>query len=181
MQQLVSADGFAAGPRGELDFHAAGGDFSDIDRDMLSELDRIRHILLGRVTYELFAGFWPTAESSGELVAGHINRIPKTVLSATLAEAPWGENAPATVASRDPAEVVRRLAADGDVIVWGSLTLCEALLEADAVDELELRILPVWLGEGRRFLPGSGMPRTMTTIAGRGYPNGVVVVRYSLR
>jgi dihydrofolate reductase len=181
VQQLVSADGFAAGPSGELDFFDAAGDLADLDRDMLPELDRTRHIVLGRVTYELFAGFWPTADEHAELVTRHLNTIPKTVLSATLTAAPWGSHAPATVESGDPAAAVRRLAGDGDVIVWGSLSVCAALLDAGAVDEVELRILPVWLGEGRRFLPGDGTPRPLRLRSSKAYPNGVVVVRYSLR
>jgi dihydrofolate reductase len=181
VQQLVSADGFAAGPDGELDFFEAGGDLTDIDRDMLPELESTAHILLGRVTYEIFAGFWPTADEQAELVTRFLNTIPKTVLSSTLTEAPWGAHAPATVAAGDAAGTARRLADHGDVIVWGSLTLCTALFDADAVDELELRILPVWLGKGRRLLPGSGTPRPMRLLRSRAYANGVVVSRYSLR
>ncbi len=181
VQQLVSADGFAAGPAGELGFFDAGGDLADLDRDMLPELDQIRHIVLGRVTYELFAGFWPTADESEELVTRHINTIPKTVISSSLAQAPWGDHAPASVQPGDAAETVRSLAEDGDVVVWGSLTLCTALFDAGVVDQLELRMLPVWLGEGRRFLPGGGTPRPMRLLTSRAYRNGVVVTRYSLR
>jgi dihydrofolate reductase len=97
----------------------------------------------------LFVEFWPTALSADELLAPRINAMPKSVISSTLESAPWGDFEPATVEHGDAVDTVRRLTKNDTVILWGSLTLMNSLLEAGVVDELQLRVLPVTIGSGR--------------------------------
>jgi dihydrofolate reductase len=149
VDEIVSVDGWAAREDGEIDF------FVDIEGLVDSvgnaeRMSRVRAVLLGSRTYREFSNYWP-----GEDPAFDVNRLPKHVLSATLTSAPWGELPPATVERGDAAQVARDLERryGGDVIVWGSLTVAEALLEARAVDEVWLRVVPVALGAGRSFWP----------------------------
>jgi hypothetical protein len=86
VQELVSVDGFVAGPSGELEFFEAVSDYSEVDQDNLSILDQVDTILLGTTTYRMFVEYWPTA--ADELMADVVNSTPKIVFSSTLDRAP---------------------------------------------------------------------------------------------
>lgn len=82
-QMMVSLDGFMEGPNRELDWHVVDEDFNRYVADMLSSIDAI---LLGRVTYQLFADYWP---SSTDPEAQAMNQLPKIVFSKTLKKLEW--------------------------------------------------------------------------------------------
>lgn len=152
-QQWVSVDGFAAGPDGEADLFAAvpaQADAASMEHN-LRLLPGVQEVLLGRRTYESFAGFWPSADLP---VAALVNTLPKTVFSRTVRQAPWGSFAAAHV-ERDAVTYVqyRREHGDGCLLLWGSVDLQRALLRARLVDELELLVAPVALGAGVPLLP----------------------------
>ena len=104
--------------------------------------------LLGRVTYESFAGAWPSYEGD---MADRMNAMSKVVVSNTLREAEWNNT---TVLSGDAVAGVRALKAQdgGPILVAGSATLIHTLLDNDLVDELRLMVFPVTIGEGLRDL-----------------------------
>lgn len=150
VDEIVSVDGFASRLNGDIDFF--------VEREGLTEavgaaerMGRVAAVLLGSQTYREFSEYWPTQDP-----VLPVNRLPKHVLSNSLESAPWGAKAPARVErGSDAATVARRLEKKygGDVIVWGSLAVAEALLAARAVDELWLRVVPVAIGVGRTFWP----------------------------
>ena len=178
LQELVTVDGHAAGPNGELDFFDVVTDYSEVDRDNLEVLKRVDTILLGARTYQMFVEYWPTAE--GEPVAESVNTIRKTVFSSRLEEAPWG--------SWDAARLVRGSAADhvavqkqrsgNDLIVWGSLSLAHSLLNANLIDEIELLVCPIVLGHGRRLFPEEIRPLSLELTEARPYGSGITRLRY---
>ncbi|MFM2475579.1 dihydrofolate reductase family protein, partial [Burkholderia cenocepacia] len=86
LEQIVSADGFAAAPDGDLaSFDAVDAvDESRTDSSQMRWLETVDAILLGRTTYEMFASYWPTADPAVDAVAGPIARLPKHVVSSTL-------------------------------------------------------------------------------------------------
>jgi dihydrofolate reductase len=90
LQEWLSLDGFAEDADGALHFFPSTEADQYSDRDQLRFLDDVDTILLGRRTYELFVGFWPTATVDQEVIADRLNELPKLVFSNTLAEAPWG-------------------------------------------------------------------------------------------
>ena len=104
-------------------------------------------LLLGRITYESFAGAWPSRD--GEF-ADKFNTMPKYVVSSTLDNPEWNNT---TVLKGDAAEEAAKLKEelDGVIQVPGSLRLVQALLESDLVDQLNLMVFPVALGTGRRL------------------------------
>jgi dihydrofolate reductase len=129
----------------------------------------------------MFADYWPKADPTKEPVAAPLNAIPKYVVSNTLDEAPWGGHGDSAIVLRgDGVASVRALRGrvDGDLIVWGSLTLSDALLRAGEVDLLRLRIVPVLIGAGRPFSPTDLGRRALTLRSYRGYPQGLVVLEY---
>ena len=101
-------------------------------------------MLLGRATYEGFAAAWPSR--SGDYFSDRFNSMPKYVVSNTLETADWNN----TTILTDVAQV-RELKADQNLLIWGSPTLVQSLLDAGLVDELVLLYSPIVRGEGIRL------------------------------
>jgi dihydrofolate reductase len=177
--EFVSLDGVMQAPGGE-EFKYPGWSF-DFDRGedgnefKLQETLETDVLLLGRVTYESFAGAWPSREGA---FADKFNTMPKYVVSSTLEDPEWNNT---TVLKGDAAEEAARLkdAIDGIIQVPGSNRLVQTLLENDLVDELHLMVFPVILGTGRRvfgeFSERSDWRMTESKPVG---PDGVLVLVY---
>lgn len=156
--------------------------FDVFDDDMIAVMgDHINNedtMLLGRVTYEEWAPFWPT--STDEPYASHINSIPKVVVSTTLNEVAWGDRDNITLIKDDLAGEITKLKQQPgkNIGVAGSPTLVRSLLEADLLDELILMIHPVIAGRGQRlFADGSALKR-MKLVASTITNSGVAVLTY---
>ena len=183
VEQIISADGGAAEPDGGIGFFVDARAINETDGDQLRLLENVGAIVLGRTTYRMFADYWPDADPAQEPVAAPLNTLPKYVVSSTLEEAPWGPHAAATILRGDGVAAVRALRrrVAGDLIVWGSLTLADALLRADEVDLLRLRVVPMLIGAGRRFTPSDLGRRALELSSTRSYPHGWVVLEYRCR
>ncbi|RZA29356.1 MAG: reductase [Lysobacteraceae bacterium] len=182
VEQIISADGYAEDAQGGIGFFENAAGLNDEDPQQLRLLQSVDAIVLGRRTYAMFAAYWPDADPGREPVAAPINALPKFVVSRTLTEAPWGRHAPATVLDGDGVASVRALRqrVHGDLIVWGSLTLADALLAAGEVDVLRLRILPILIGGGRRFTPPGLGTRALALEQAHPHPSGLVVLQYRI-
>jgi len=177
--EFVSLDGVMQAPGGE-DFKYPGWTF-DFDRGedgnqfKLQETLETDVLLIGRITYESFAGAWPSRD--GEF-ADKFNDMPKYVVSATLEDPEWNNT---TVLEGDVVAAASKVKqeVDGIVQVPGSLRLVQALIEADLVDELHLMVFPVVLGTGRRlFGETSEKSDWRLTEAKPVGPDGVLVLIY---
>ena len=112
-------------------------------------------MLLGRVTYEGFAAAWPSR--SGDYFSDRFNSMPKYVVSDTLETADWNNT---TIVGLD---LVRELKADQKLLIWGSPTLVQSLLDAGLIDELVLLYSPILRGEGiRMFRDGQSHKLSVT-------------------
>jgi dihydrofolate reductase len=131
-------------------------------------------LLIGRVTYESFAGAWPARE--GEF-AEKMNAMPKHVVSTTLQDPAWNNT---VVISGDVAEEVRQLKAQdgGPIVVAGSQTLVHTLMEHDLVDEYRLMVFPVVVGGGRRLFPETFDKKVLKLAGTQPFSSGVVVLSY---
>ena len=177
--EFMSLDGVMEAPGGE-DFKYPGWSF-DFDRGddgndfKLQETLETDVLLLGRVTYESFAGAWPSRE--GEF-ADKFNTMPKYVVSSTLEDPEWNNT---TVLEGNAAEETAKLKEeiDGIIQVPGSHRLVQELLENDLVDELHLMVFPVVLGTGKRvFGEYSERKDWQLTESKPVGPDGVVVLVY---
>lgn len=182
VEQILSVDGYAADADGGIGFFFSARQLNDADADadQLGMLASVGAIVFGATTYRMFAEYWPTAEAHAEPVAAPINALPKFVISSTLQSAPWGDGHAVEILRGDGVESVRKLRAriHGDLIVWGSLTLADALLLADEVDVLRLRLVPVLIGAGRSFTPGDLGERKLKLASAQSYAEGLVVLEY---
>jgi dihydrofolate reductase len=131
----------------------------DLAAEMRRQDETADALVLGRRTFEDFRGYWPNQTNDSTGVSDYLNAVAKYVVSSTMTEPAWDNS---TILSGDPVQDVRTLkvAAGGDIVVTGSITLCHALIAADVVDEYRLFIYPVVQGRGRRLFPDG------TTISG---------------
>lgn len=141
-QISATLDGFMEGPDRELD-QTAGFHDPDFERYASEMLQSIGGMVLGRRTYDLFAGYWPTATDPD---ADRMNELPKTVFSRTLDRVDW-RNARL---ARDVGEEVRRLKAEAgeELAVFGSADLASTLMRLGLIDEYRILITPFVLGAG---------------------------------
>ena len=156
VSEFVSLDGVMEDPGGSEGTRNAGWTFrfdrgSDGDRFKLDEVLDAEALLLGRVTYEGFAKAWPAMEDPVGFAA-KMNAMPKYVVSNTLtdAKASWHNS---TVVRGDAAAEVKALkdAVAGDLLVAGSASLVQTLVEHGLVDEFRLMVFPIVLGSGKRL------------------------------
>lgn len=189
VEQIVSADGYAADVDGGIDFFAASPEVAGdpeagagpIDREQLAWLEDVDAILLGANTYRMFADYWPAADPAADPVAEPIARLPKHVVSNTLERAPWGDGEIEVLRGDAAASVTRLKGRFQATVLWGSLQLADSLFEAGLVDELRLRIVPVLIGAGRSFTPAALGDRRLVLRTATSYPSGHVSLHYALR
>jgi dihydrofolate reductase len=130
-------------------------------------------LLLGRVTYEGLAEYWPTATDTGDF-GERMNSLPKFVATTTLGSLEWN----ATALEGDAASAVAALKRQEgrNLLTYGSGTLARALLRHGLVDELRLMVYPLVLGSGKRFWGEDRLPLKLT--ASRDLGAGVVLLIY---
>jgi dihydrofolate reductase len=133
--------------------------------------------LFGRRTYELFAGYWGVRTDLEDPIVGALNTRPKYVASNTLTDPKWADT---TLLSGDVAAAIGELKAKpgGELQVHGSGALTRWLLENELVDEINLLICPVVVGQGRRLFPDSGPDRALELVDSRSFPKGITLQVY---
>lgn len=134
-------------------------------------------LLLGRKTYEEFAGFFGS-DTSGNPDAAQMNSLKKVVVSTTLQHADWQSS---TLLRGDVAEGVNRLKQEPgqNIGMSGSNTLLRSLLRQGLVDELHLLVMPVVVGRGKRLIEGEGEQLPLTLAASETLSNGVLHLTYT--
>jgi dihydrofolate reductase len=148
----------------------------EIGRFITSKYEGMDAMLLGRVTWDIWAGYWPQHDS-GDPISHGINVLPKYVPSTTLKDPAWQNT---HVIDGDVEAAVRELKAKPgrDLLLQGSGVLLRWLLERDLVDELNLVIYPVVLGDGLRLFPEHGQTHRLELITSETTPNGVMLQTY---
>jgi dihydrofolate reductase len=133
--------------------------------------------LFGRRTYDLFASYWGAMAPGSGPIADSMNTRPKYVASNTLAEAKWADT---TVLSGDLAAAITELKAKpgGELQVHGSGALTRWLLENNLVDEMNLLVCPVIVGEGVRLFPEAGPDLALDLVESRSFPKGITLQVY---
>jgi dihydrofolate reductase len=133
--------------------------------------------LLGRRTYELFAGYWGAMQNPDSPITDALNANPKYVASNTLTDPEWEGT---TVISGDLAGAIDELKtkSDGELQVHGSGALTRWLLENDLVDEMNLLVCPVVVGQGARLFPDTGPDLALDLVDSRTFPKGITLQVY---
>ena len=133
--------------------------------------------LLGRKTYQIFAGYWPRVTDPGNPIASKLNALPKYVASATLTSADWHNSQ--LLGGDVLTEVAKLKESPGDELqVHGSGELAQALIDADLVDEYRLMYIPVHLGSGRKLFRGGTRAAALRLIKSSVTGTGVIIASY---
>ena len=159
VSEFLTLDGVMQAPGGEDEDRSGGFEyggwqgpyFDDVGGKAVTEMmARTDGLLLGRKTYEIFAGYWPTATEVGD-IADRMNTLPKYVVSTTLDEPLAWQNS--TLIKDDVPNRLAKLKEQpgGDLLVFGSGGLAQTLMEHDLIDEYRLMIHPIVLGSGKRL------------------------------
>jgi len=135
-------------------------------------------MLLGRVTYEEFASYWPGVSSEDQPFADHMNNTSKYVVSRTLEEPLEWNNS--TLIKGNVAEEISRLKRQPgkDIGITGSVTLVQSLLQEDLLDELGLMIHPIVLGSGKRLFEDGGDQKALELVDSKTFSTGVLYLTY---
>ena len=183
--EYVSLDGVIQAPghsgedlEGGFEHGGWTGPFMDDHRRYLSEeFQAAGAFLLGRLTYEIFAAYWPTVTDEEDEIARALNSFPKYVASTTWKEAEWDGTA---VIKSDVAQEVGKLKGQPgrDVLVVGSSGLAQTLMQHDLVDEYRLWLHPVVLGSGKRLFREGSPKTTLRLVDTRTTSSGLVILTY---
>lgn len=181
----VTLDGFIAGPDGDMGWVGESFDerMGQYEYDLVSAADTL---LLGRVTYESFAGSWPKvpdnpAVSEGEKAyARLLNAMRKVVFSKTLAAAEWNNS---TLHREVLPEEIKRLKAEPgkDIIIYGSASIIQSLMNLGLIDEYQLLLYPLVLGNGKPLFKNVQQRQSLKLAQSEVFPSGVVLLQYHPR
>ena len=183
----VTLDGVMQGPAGPDEdprggFEHGGWATPYFDRVMAEQagqgIAQGGAFLFGRRTYELFAGSWGSIDQMRAHPIGvALNETPKYVASNTLTEPRWEHT---TVLRGDLAEAITGLKAKpgGELQVHGSGALTRWLLDNHLVDEINLLVCPVVVGQGTRLFPDAGLDMALDLVDSRAYPKGITLQVY---
>jgi dihydrofolate reductase len=185
VSEFLSLDGVMQAPGGseedtEGGFQHGGWQMPYFDDAAGAAVDegfaRTDALLLGRKTYEIFAGYWPTAPADAPFAA-KINSMAKYVVSTTLDKAEWQNS---TLIKGDVVEEVRKLKEQpgADIQVIGSGELAQTLMRHGLVDEYALMIHPIILGSGKRLFRQADQPVGLRLEDSKTTSTGVLILTY---
>jgi dihydrofolate reductase len=173
---FLSLDGYYKGPNADINWHKHGeeeGKFSEEGAQSESIL------VFGRVTYEMMAGYWPTpmALANMPVVADGMNKAEKIVFSRTLKTAEWNNT---RIISGDIVEAMKQLkqTPGKDLTILGSGSIVSQFAEAGLIDQYQLMVDPVAIGEGTSIFKGIKHPLNLKLTSTRTFKSGVVLLCY---
>jgi dihydrofolate reductase len=172
----VTLDGYIAGTGGEGDWGLPAED-PDVRAWKVASLRQVGTHIMGRVTYEEMAAYWPTATGD---YADFMNSLPKVVFSQTLPAAEWPGS---RIARGDLAEEIAALKGEpgGEIMAHGGAAFVQALSRLGLIDEYRLVILPVALGSGLPLFKDLPKPLRVDLAEARSFPDGTVIHVYQPR
>jgi dihydrofolate reductase len=182
----MSLDGFTSGVNEQLDWlapHATRPEAHAVFRRLRERCDTV---LVGRVNYDGFFGYWPkvkddpNAPPNDIAISRWLDDVPKVVFSRTLREVTWKN---ARLAKGSAAEEVAALkrAPGKDILIQNSTRLAQSLLAAGLVDELQITVAPVAVGAGRALFAGVPRPIDLALVELTRIDDGTLVVRYDVK
>lgn len=185
---FLSLDGVMQAPGGPGEDPSGGFDLGgwsvpfgdeDFGRFMTEVFDRSGAYLLGRRTYDIFAGYWPKMTDPDDPIASRLNSLPKYVASTTLEQADWaGTTIIGTDLVQEVADIKKRT--DGELQIHGSGTLAQSLMAHDLIDTFHLMTFPVILGKGLRLFADGAVPTALRHTEARTTSTGVAIHSYEL-
>lgn len=181
VSNLMSLDGYLAGPKDELDWFIYDEGF---DRYVQGLMGEVGAILYGRATYEFNSKYWPTAAEnpaeSNPYIVERMNSLPKIVFSTTLDKVEWGRYNNAQLIKKNiEAEVNKLKQQPGkDMVIFGSSNLVSSFLTMGLIDELRIFVHPIVLGSGKQMFTGVKERHKLKLVDSKPLTSGVVELVY---
>lgn len=173
----LSLDGYFARSNGDLSwFHRSDPEFSAFVAD---NAQGNGVLLFGRVTYEMMSSYWPTeaARANAPAVADGMNRRSKFVVSRSLSRATW-ENSQLLQGELTASVEKLKRESQQPIVILGSASLVTQLSDAALIDEYQVVVVPIALGEGRSLFSGLKRELPLSLVETRKFSNGNVFLRY---
>jgi dihydrofolate reductase len=178
VSNLVSLDGFMAGPAGEIDWFAGLAD-KEFEEYAVRLLESSDTLLFGRVTYQLMAGYWPTASAAQDdpRIIAAMNDLRKIVFSRTLDKVEWKNS---RLVEGDAAGEVARLKAQPGkhLVIYGSGGLVSELSPQGLIDDYRIFVAPLALGSGLPLFRGLSRRLGLRLVETKSFRAGMVLLRY---
>lgn len=175
----VSLDGYFTDANGDFRWASQGSDDAEYAAFVAENAGGGGLLVLGRITYELMAAFWPSADAMryAPAVAEGMNRMTKVVFSKTLQQASWQN---ARVVNGDPAAEIRKIKAEPgeDMVILGSGSIVSQLAQQGLIDEYQVVMNPVILGKGRTMFDGMKAKIPLKLNKKRVFGNGKIFLSY---
>jgi dihydrofolate reductase len=176
----TTLDGFAAGPKGEMDWIHVDDEIFDYAGNQTDEADAA---LYGRVTYQMMDAYWPTAGDQPGASKHDIkhslwyNSVEKIILSRTLDSNNLQRT---TVISKNILEQITKIKQQPgkNILIFGSPTAVQSLLQEDLIDEFWFFVNPIVLGKGTSFFGGVTDSLKLTLVSNHIFSSGVVCLQY---
>jgi len=133
--------------------------------------------LVGRVTYEMLASYWPKQKNNEEGIADKLNSAPKYVVSSTLNKAEWNNS---TIIKENVVEEITKLKQQPgqNILIFGSATLVQSLMESDLIDEYRFLVHPIIMGSGKRFFKDGMVTTRLSPVKTTTLNQGVILDCY---
>lgn len=176
VSNYVTLDGFIAGPNGEIDWFVWDEETAQYSKDLADSIDTI---LFGRVTYELMASYWPTPAAAAEdpVITEYMNNSPKIVFSKTLENADWKNTR--LVKEINKEEILKKKQQPGkDIVIYGSGSIVSTLTQLGLIDEYQIMVNPVVLGNGKPLFRGMHDTLNLKLLKTRTFRCGNVLLYY---
>ena len=172
--ELVALDGVMESPQ-EWAFSYSNDEMEEANAAGMADSDAM---LLGRVTYQEFASYWPYQNSAEQPYTDYLNNTPKFVVSTTLQEPLEWQNS--TLIKGNVAEEITKLKQQPgkDIGIVGSATLVRSLLREDLLDQLTLMVHPIVVGRGKRLFEIGGDQKALELVDSKTFSTGVLYLTY---
>jgi dihydrofolate reductase len=175
----VTLDGYFADKNGEIRWAHKESQDAEFNAFVAENAGGGGELLFGRFTYELMASYWPTplAQKNDPVVAEGMNKLPKVVFSRTLKQVSWSNT---RLVNRDMLAEVRKMKKESGkgMAILGSGSLVAQLAQEGLIDEFQIMMNPVILGEGRTMFDGVQKKLDLKLTKTRAFGNGNVLLCY---
>lgn len=175
---MMSLDGLFEGENRDISWHKVDEEFNQF---AIEQLESAGGLIFGRLTYELMAGYWPTADAQHDdpIVAEWMNKLPKYVFSKTLSQAGWNNT---TLIAGDAVTEMKRIKHESgkDLFIFGSANLSETFFRYGLIDEIRALISPLILGKGTPLFKPQISNIGLHLTNSRTFHNGNVLLVYTV-
>ncbi len=179
----ITLDGYISGPNGVMDWIMVDETMGQYEYNLVNSADTL---ILGRVTYQSFAGSWPHVPDNPSVSEGEkeyariLNSMRKIVFSKSLEKAEWNNSQ--LMRGILPEDIAKLKQEPGkDIVVYGSASIVQAFTKLGLIDEYQLLVHPVALGSGKPLFAGLAEPAHLRLLQTKSFPSGVIGLYYTPR